>query len=137
LFTKNFNVILEKGIELAPLLESDVFNYHYDFDEWPSTHTNDETTIRPYNLSIFNLRQHYLTTFPEEGFARLPDVHDVEGGNTMQAKIDSSKIYKIEYSINLLPNVCSYITNIPDGNGENQKTKVNPDVNVMELLMSS
>ena len=130
-------MILEKGIELAPLLESDVFKFHFDFDEWPTTHTNDETTIRPYNQSIFNLRQHYLTTFPEEGFARLPDADDVGGVSTKRSNIDSSKIYKIDYSINLLPHVCSHITNIPDGNGENQKTKVNPEVDVMELLMFS
>jgi hypothetical protein len=98
---------------------------------------NEETTIRPYNNSIFNLRQHYLTTFPEEGFARMPDADDVGGAPAKEKNIDSSKIYKINYSINLLPHVCSYITIISDGNGEKKKMKVNPDVNVMELLTQS
>jgi hypothetical protein len=64
------------GVELTPLLESEIFIYRFDLDEWPSTHTNNETTIRPYNRSIFNLRQHYLTTFPEPGFARMQDTDE-------------------------------------------------------------
>ena len=43
LFSKNFATILEKGIGLAELLSSKVFVYDFDLDEWPSTHTNDET----------------------------------------------------------------------------------------------
>lgn len=30
--------------------------------------------------------------------------------------------------------MCSYITNIPDENGQNLQTRVNPNVNVMDLL---
>jgi hypothetical protein len=56
LFSKNFSQMLEKGIELADLLCSEVFIYDFDLDEWPSTHTNDLTTIRPYNYSIFSIR---------------------------------------------------------------------------------
>jgi hypothetical protein len=128
LFSRNFPLILEKGIELTALLESNVFLYHFDLDEWPSTHTNDQRIIRPYNNSLFNLRQHYLTTFPEESFARMPDADS--GG----VKIDSSKIYKIEYSINLLPHVCSYISTVQDINGRSSKLKVNEGVDVIDLL---
>ena len=48
--------LCEQGIELADLLCSEVFIYDFDLDEWPSTHTNDLTTIRPYNYSIFSIR---------------------------------------------------------------------------------
>lgn len=110
LFRKNFHEILDAGIELGPLLASDVFVYKFDFDEWPSTHTNDETTLRPYNQSVFSIRQHYLTVFPDESFARLPDIDDVgDIGQRKNSNIDSSKIFKIDYCVNLLPSVCSYI----------------------------
>lgn len=93
LFSKNFHIILEKGIELTDLLSSNVFYYQFDLDEWPSTHTNDVTLIRPYNNSIFSIRQHYLTTFPEDSFSRMPDADD-NGGYGAKV-IESNKIYKI------------------------------------------
>jgi hypothetical protein len=49
LFSKNFPAILEMGVELTPLMNSEVFLFHFDLDEWPMTSTNDETCIRPYN----------------------------------------------------------------------------------------
>jgi hypothetical protein len=69
-------LILEKGIEIAPLLNSDVFTFEFDYDEWPMTHNNDERMIRPYNYSIFAIRQHYLTTFPDKSLERMPDQFD-------------------------------------------------------------
>jgi hypothetical protein len=48
------------------------------------------------------IRQHYLTTFPDVSFER----EDLDETNE---KIDSSKIYKLNYSINLLPYVFSHI----------------------------
>lgn len=45
------------------------------------------------------MRQHYLTVFPENSYARLKDQD--EGGE----KLDTSAIHKIEYSVNLLPMV--------------------------------
>jgi len=49
--------------------------------------------IRNYEGSIFGIRQHYLTTFPEESFARIPE----------DVKLDTSALHKIQYSVNLLP----------------------------------
>jgi hypothetical protein len=65
MFLKNFPALLEKGIQVKPLLESNVFNYEFDLDEWPSTHINNEVYLRPYNENIFQLRKHYTTVFPE------------------------------------------------------------------------
>ena len=39
------------------------------------------------------------------------------------ANLDSSKIYKITYSINLLPSICPYI----EENEMGKKTKINED----------
>jgi len=49
LFQKNFPTLMEKGIEVKNLLESHVFNYTFDLDEWPSTHTNPDEHRRPFN----------------------------------------------------------------------------------------
>jgi hypothetical protein len=51
--------------------------------------------IRNYEGSIFGIRQHYLTTFPEDSFARISD----------DVKHDTSDLHKIQYSVNLLPYV--------------------------------
>jgi hypothetical protein len=56
LFKKNLNAIIQRGIPVTELLDSDVFRMDFDFDEWPSTHTDDSKYIRPYNGSIFDLR---------------------------------------------------------------------------------
>jgi len=44
---------MEKGIEIKELLDSNVFNLNFDYDEWPSTHSFNEKLIVPYNGSIF------------------------------------------------------------------------------------
>ena len=41
IFQKNMAVILSKGIKVSHLFDSKVFYVQFDFDEWPSTHTND------------------------------------------------------------------------------------------------
>jgi hypothetical protein len=55
--------------------------------------------MRPYNESIYSIRQHYETVFPEEEFAPLGDNPD----------ISSEKIFKIRYSINLLSMVGQHV----------------------------
>jgi hypothetical protein len=81
--------------------------------------------IRPYNHSIFSIRQHYLTTFPEDTFKR-PDEDS--------KNVDSSKIYKLNYTINLLPYVTSHLELRPDRNGNMKEVWVNNNHDVMDLL---
>jgi len=85
--------IIEMGIEVRELCDSKIFQQEFDYDEWPGTHTNDENYIRPYNGSIYDVRHNYSTVFPEEEFAELE----------LGGKVQSDKIYKIRYSLNLLP----------------------------------
>lgn len=87
----------EKGIKLAELLNSNVFIYKFDFEMWPQNHTEDEEYIRPYNGSIFDLREAYRTIFHEERFKKIKDDED------------SSKVYKVSYAINLLPQLGIHI----------------------------
>ena len=85
------------GIEVEDLLASKVFQFEFDYDEWPGTHDNDGEYIRPYNESIFNIRQHYKTVFPEDEFEPTTN----EDGSSKVT--DSGKIFKIKYIINLVP----------------------------------
>jgi hypothetical protein len=48
-----------------------VFQFHFDYDEWPSQHTDFHSYIRPFNGSIFNLRNSYREVFPEKKFLSL------------------------------------------------------------------
>ena len=68
LFKKNLPQVMEMGVLVQELFDSKVFTFDFDYDEWPSTHTNDEMYMRPYNHSIYSIRQHYNTVFPEEEF---------------------------------------------------------------------
>lgn len=42
LFTKNIQQIIEMGVEVKGLFESNIFCFDFDYDEWPGTHFNDE-----------------------------------------------------------------------------------------------
>ena len=44
---------MDKGIALSPLLNSKIFRYQFDYDEWPSVHQDNIEYLRPYNHSIF------------------------------------------------------------------------------------
>jgi hypothetical protein len=78
-----------------------VFSWSFDLDEWPTSHFNEEELIRPMNESIFQIRKHYRTVFPENEF-RIMDDEEEEGGGS------SGKMFKIKFSINLLPKVGAY-----------------------------
>lgn len=88
IFNKNLPILLKKAIPIRGILESNIFNMTFDFDAWPGNHENNEELLRPYNHSIFHLRYHYKTVFPESAF----DSEIKIGG-----EIDLSKIYKIKY----------------------------------------
>jgi len=68
LFLKNFTYMMEKNIDLTKLLSSEIFEIRFDFDQWPSNHTDEGTYIRPYNGSLFNMRHCYKEIFHEKRF---------------------------------------------------------------------
>ena len=104
------------------LFSSNVFAFTYDYDEWPTTHTDPETYIRPYNGSIFHLRNEYRTIFHEDRFKAIKDNED------------SSKVFKVNYSINLLPQIGIHNDFCVDSN---QYVLVQPDDVLMELFKDS
>jgi hypothetical protein len=81
-------------------MNSKVFQYSFDFDEWPGTHTIKEKYLRPYNGSIFNIRDAYADVFPEKEFKAI-DVEDSKN-------VDTSKVYKLQYTLNLLPGMAEH-----------------------------
>lgn len=133
LFFKNFPVLLEKAISVTPLFDSNIFSLKFDFDEWPSSHTNNETYLRPYNESIFNIRHHYRLVFSEPEFRSI-DEPSGDGEEEIElGQIDTSKVYKITYSCNLLPLIGEYIID-KDPQNEGKKTFFNSDVEFMGLI---
>ena len=130
LFNKNFPILLEKGIEVKPLLDSNIFVFNFDLDEWPSSHFNPDWHLRAFNENIFMIRKHYRTVFPEEDFDPM---EDDDGGQKKNKKYDSSKVYKIKYSINLLAQVDMHIVESEDG----QTEIINDGVSLMDLFGST
>jgi len=53
LFNLNLIQLIEKGIEVADLLHSDIFCHRFEMPEWPLIHTMDTYISKPYNGSIF------------------------------------------------------------------------------------
>ena len=96
IFQSTFKILLDKGIHLTDLQNSDIFSHKLEYDnhEWPQTHTNKETMIRGFNGSIFELRNMYLDVFD--------NLANEEEELKMARRDYSTKLYKIKYTLNLL-----------------------------------
>ena len=105
MFRKNFHTIVELGLHVCPLIDSKIFSLEFDYDDWPATHTEEDECIRPYNGSIFDLRYGYRIVFPEEKFA-VPSFEEMK-------LIDKTQIFKVKYTVNLLPMLSEYCLKDP------------------------
>ena len=124
LFHRNIEQLLNSGINVSELFSSQVFCYTFDYDEWPSTHTDKNNYTRPYNGSIFELRHNYRKIFHEDKF----DVPDED-----MPVLDSSKVYKVSYSINMLTLLGEYIEQTED----KSLKFVNKDVSLIDLCIQN
>jgi len=106
LFSKTMPSLISKGVEVSSLLNSQIFSLQFDYDEWPTTHTDDSFYMRSYNDSLFDLRKKYRKIFWEDHF---------EIKNEEDEVVDSSKLYKVSYKINLLPILSEYILETDEG----------------------
>lgn len=95
---------MEKGVTVEKLLASNVFSFDFDYDEWPGSHSNDKLLRRPYNSSIFELRNNYKEVFPE------PEMEDIMDANGILKDPSVTKVVKIKYSLNLLPEIGTHIS---------------------------
>ena len=107
------NLFIQKDIPITKILSSSIFNYTFDFDDWPGAHTDDSECLRPYNDSIFVLRHHYMTVFHDIGY-------DVEKKKE-HGQRDTTIVKKIKYNLNLLPSISEYVFNDPDSGKSIQK----------------
>lgn len=109
------------------LFQSEILNYHFDFDEWPATSLNQETKMKPYSGSLFGLRFEFPTIYPQlykENLAfEKKNSGEVEKKNIIQRFLawigdlvgtvthlpighhEEEKVYKIKYSLNILPSL--------------------------------
>jgi len=50
--------------------------YTFDYDDWPGTHDYEEMENRPYNGSVFDIRNAYRDVFYEECFEPIDNDDD-------------------------------------------------------------
>ena len=89
LFENNLVQLLQNPVSSAVhnLLESEIFFFTFDFDDWPSMHTNHDEMLVPYNGTISELRFKYEEVFPELKENEI-ESHDVaEGAVTDSAEL--------------------------------------------------
>jgi hypothetical protein len=77
--------------------------------------------IRPFNDSIFNLRTSYNKIFHEARF---------NGDPNLEGDLDSSKFYKVSYSLNILSVIGEYCVMDSHGN----KRIENEGLNLLEVF---
>ena len=66
LFENNFIRLLQNPAvadAVHMLMESEIFYYDIDFEEWPASHENCESMLIPYHKNLFELREQYEDTF--------------------------------------------------------------------------
>ena len=124
---------MEKGINITLLLNSDILNYTFDFDQWPSQHTDIDKYLRPYSGSIFDLQFAYKSIFHEEKFKDvIGDIDDLNAGKS----IDLSKIYKIKYVLSLIPSLGQHV-DYRDVDGKQELFINKSDIPLMRIFSES
>lgn len=63
LFEYNLVDLINKGVDMTNLFNSNVLRHEFDIDEWPPTSADTSKILAPYNLSIFKLRTSYYKIF--------------------------------------------------------------------------
>lgn len=110
LFERNINQLLEIGISLTPLLDSNIFSYNYVVDEWPSSHWKNNREIVPYNGSIFSLRNNYNRVFNDPDLQVTWEEGEIKLAKRTKQFENSRKVYKVSYHINLLASLSQHFT---------------------------
>lgn len=81
------------------------------------------------------IRKHYRTVFPEDEFDPMGDD---DSSAKKSNKYDSTKVYKIKYSVNMLPYIGTYLHKTMDPyTKEETRTMANEDVNLLGICSES
>ena len=94
LFQNNCVLMIMKGVTMCGLFESRVFDAEIDCEQWPGQSFNTEKQFKPFNGSIFKVREYYDSTFPEVSAQDKAKWKLEEAG---KLKGDDAKTYKIKY----------------------------------------
>lgn len=92
LFEESLIYLLEKGIKLTPLLNSQIFIYEFESEDWPKVTTIGDEIVAPYNGSLFHMRDKYKEIFhmvPEDPF--LKDMQKNMLGSSVLKKSDANQ----------------------------------------------
>lgn len=89
--------------------------FPFDFDDWPSTHTNQEEMLVPYNGTLSELRFAYEKVFPELKESEIVSQDITHGAVTDATELGepikrgassaNAKLHKITYRCIQLPSV--------------------------------
>jgi hypothetical protein len=102
LFEHNLVELLNKNVTMTGIFNSRVFNHPFDYDEWPTTNSNTDKMLEPYNHSIFKLRYEYPMIFTKIWRTDFKNQSlELEGKFNM----NEQKVFKIKYMLNILPSV--------------------------------
>ena len=104
------------GIRVTRLLESNVFIYQFDFQEWPAVHQNENCIIMPYNGTIFTLRKFYNELF-----------------GTISKETEDQKMFRIIYKLNILPSIANR-SNLVEVCGDTEELEIFDTQSMMDLL---
>lgn len=88
LFTENLVSLINKGVTLRTLFDSNVFKLPIDSAEWPSAHKVTSFMLKPYDGSVFDLRFNYEKVFPKVSKSDT---------KVFGANVDSKRMFKIKY----------------------------------------
>lgn len=120
LFLNNFVDLINKGIKVSNLLGSNIFNYQFDYDQWPGTNSNVKKILRPFNKSIFDLRYQYPSVFRDiwlkdedrayskenaQNRAAMKRSSMGKGAKARAVEAADAKVFKIKYTLNILPSM--------------------------------
>lgn len=92
------------GIKIHDLLESDIFCHQFEYDDWPNIHLDNNLMCMPYNDSKFALRGKYTKVFScfDDNSVNI-EKKSKSKEEEANEEISNVKIYKIKYTINVLP----------------------------------
>ena len=87
--------------------------HRFDYELWPSTHVDGRKELRLYNGSKFHIRHKYLELFPDLKPNLEIDIDD-----------EDQKVYKIQYTLNLLPNIDESVDSLMEACGETDELEI-------------
>lgn len=94
--------MINKGVTMKKLLNSNIIMTRFDYDEWPSLHSDTNKVIAGYNKSVFKMRYEYSNVFRPQW---EEEQHKLDLEMIGEYDTKAQKVYKINYYLNILTSV--------------------------------